>query len=63
MTEYTKEFYQEKVEKLMNDMYTYEADRCKIFKFKLDYYTARIEHFERMELIAANEEVTGSVDQ
>lgn len=65
MNGYTKEYYQEKVERLMNDMYSYEStDRCKIFKFKLDYYAARIEHFERLELITASEiELTGSVDQ
>ena len=56
MSEFTKEYYQEKVEKLISDMYSYESpDRCKIFKFKLDYYAARIEYFERMECLVAEE--------
>jgi len=56
VSEFTKEYYQEKVEKLMNDMYSFDSpDRCKIFKFKLDYYTARIEYFERMESLHMEE--------
>lgn len=60
-----KSIIKKKVEKLIQDMYHYEStDRCKIFKFKLDYYAARIEHFELLELITASEiELTGSVDQ
>lgn len=49
MTAFTKEYYEEKAEKLISSMYA--ADNplaCKIFKRKLSYYEARIEYFERV---------------
>lgn len=54
MNEYTKEYYEEKVERLIASMYTSDSPlACDIFKRKLAYYEARIKHFERMEFLIA----------
>ena len=49
MSEFTKEYYEEKVEKMIGGMYASDNPlACDIFKRKLSYYEARIEYFERV---------------
>lgn len=56
MSEFTKEYYEERVEKMIGGMYASDNPlACDIFKRKLSYYEARIEYFERMECLVAGE--------
>ena len=49
MSEFTKEYYEGKAEKLISSMYASDNPlACDIFKRKLSYYEARIEYFERV---------------
>ena len=54
MSKFTKEYYEEKVEKMIEGMYASDNPlACDIFKRKLAYYEARIKHFERMDFLIA----------
>lgn len=58
MSEFTKEYYQEKVEKLISSFYPSDNPlACKVFKRKLSYYEARVEYFESIECGAVLVEV------
>lgn len=58
MSEFTKEYYEEKAEKMIADMYDPGcSEKREVFKRKLDFYEARIRHFESLECGAVLVEV------